>query len=100
MSGVSVTQLFQSRGDKVEQRAIVRGYIANGRPAPTGFPEVGSQENLLWVVTPSYSLERIWGPCWWGAEHGATLPAHGNEVVVAFDDQGIPTVISWQGNHS
>jgi hypothetical protein len=60
----------------------------------------GSEENLLWVITPEYSTERPLGPCQWSADHGASLPAPGAAVVVAFDAQGIPTVVWWEGSQT
>lgn len=100
MSGAGVTELLQGRADVVEQSRIVRGYISRNRPAPTGFPVPGSAENLLWVITPETSLDRPLGPCWWNADHGATLAAQGAECVVIFDDQEVPTVLWWAGAHS
>jgi len=100
MSGANVTELLQGRGDVVEESPAVRGYISLNRPAPTGFPKVGSEENLVWVVTPETSVDRPLGPCWWNADHGATLPAQGAECVVLTDNKGIGTVIWWAANHS
>ena len=100
MSGANVTQLLQGRGDEVEQSRVVRGYISTNRPAPIGFPVPGSEENLLWVIIPETSIDRTLGPCWWNADHGATLPEQGAEVVVIFDSREIPTVIFWMGAHS
>jgi hypothetical protein len=97
---VDTTQLLQSTGDTAEQSRVVRGYISTNRPAPTGFPAPGSEENLLWVITPETSVERPLGPCWWNADHGATLPAQGAECVVLTDDQEVPTVIFWMGAHT
>jgi hypothetical protein len=100
MSGADVIQLLRSTADPVEQSRVVRGYISRNRPAPTGFPVPGSLDNLLWVITPETSLDRPLGPCWWNADHGATLPAQGAECVVMMDDQEIPTVVSWMGAHT
>jgi hypothetical protein len=100
MAGPDVRQLLQGRDDEVEESPVVRGYISTNRPAPTGFPKVGSEANLLWVITPETSVERPLGPCWWNADHGATLPAQGAECVVLVDNQGHGTVIWWAGNHS
>lgn len=100
MSGANTTQLLQGRGDVVEQSPVVRGYISRNRPAPTGFPKIGSEENLLWVITPETSVERPLGPCWWNADHGATLPVQGAECVVVTDSEGVGTVLWWAGNHS
>jgi hypothetical protein len=100
MSGADVTELLQGRGDVVEQSPVVRGYISTNRPAPTGFPKVGSEENLVWVITPETSVDRPLGPCRWNADHGATLPAQGAACVVVTDNQGVGTVVWWEGNHS
>lgn len=100
MAGNAVTQLLEGRGSPVEQRPLVRGYVSTLRPAPTGFPTPGSEANLLWVVAPGYSTDRPLGPCWWSAENGTALPAQGDPVVVGFDDQGVPTVVSWVAPYS
>lgn len=100
MAANRVTEGLESRGDPVEQRPVLRGYVSTLRPAPTNFPEPGSEANLLWVVAPGYSLDRPLGPCWWNADHGATLPKQGNTVVVNFDDKGIPTVVSWEASRT
>lgn len=100
MSGANVTDLLKGTAEVVEQPRVVRGYISTNRPAPTGFPVPGSEENLLWVITPETSVERPLGPCWWNADHGATLPAQGAECVVIFDTKEVPTVIFWMGAHS
>jgi len=97
MAGNAVTQLLQSRGDPVEQRSVLRGYVSTLLPAPTGFPEPGSDANLLWVITPEYSTDRPLGPCQWSADHGTSLPTQGAAVVVAIDAAGIPTVVWWEG---
>lgn len=100
MASNRVTEGLESRGDPVEQRAVLRGYVSTLRPAPTNFPEPGSEANLLWVVAPGYSLDRPLGPCWWNADHGATLPEQGDTVVVNFDNEGIPTVVSWEASRT
>jgi len=100
MSGANVADLLKSTADVNVQPKVIRGYISTNRAAPTGFPVPDSEDNLLWVISPAYSLDRPIGPCWWNADHGASLPAQGTEVVVIFDDQEIPTVIFWVGAHS
>ena len=94
------TELLESRGAPTPESRLVRGEISPNRPAPTGFPKVGSQENLVWVILPEQTLDRPVGPCWWNADHGATLPAQGAPCVVMFDNTDTPTVIWWAGNHS
>lgn len=96
----SVQELAQARGTLREESRVVRGYISTNRPAPTGFPTVGGEENLVWVVLPEQTLDRVVGPCWWSADHGATLPAPGAACVVMFDNTDTPWVVAWQGNHS
>jgi hypothetical protein len=97
---VDTSQLLQGTGDPVEESRVVRGYVSTSRPSPTGFPIPGSEVNLLWVITPETSVERPLGPCWWNADHGATLPAQGAECVVLTDNEEVPTVIFWQGAHT
>jgi hypothetical protein len=75
-------------------RPVVSGYVSRNRTAPATF------NDQLWVILPEYSLERPFGPCEWGAIHGATLPAQGARVTVVFDDQDVPVVVWWAGAHS
>jgi hypothetical protein len=100
MSGASITELLKSPASAVEEERIVRGYVSKNRPAPTELPKVGSKSQWLWVIIPEYSLERPIGPCFWTPLWGKTLPVQGTEVVVAFDNEEHPTVISWVGNFS
>jgi len=73
---------------------IVAGYVSSVRPAPRSF------DDPVWVVVPEYSTERPFGPCAWPAIHGNTLPAAGASAWIAFDTEGAPLVISWEGTHS
>jgi hypothetical protein len=87
------TELLRD-GGPTPQRLVVGGYVSRNRPAPVTFADE------LWVILPEYSLERLYGPCEWGAIHGATLPAQGARVVVIFDDRNIPVVVWWAGAHT
>lgn len=66
---------------------LLAGTIAT--PAPESFTDE------LWVLLPEFSDERPFGPCQWGAIHGAGLPAAGAKCVLAFDDEETPVVIWW-----
>src|ERR1035441_1872324 len=65
--------------------------------APASFPVANSQENLLWVIAPGYSITNPLGPCRWAAEYGSTLPSNEATCIVAFDNENIPTVLWWEG---
>lgn len=91
------TDLLKGYAEPIEQRSIVRGYVSINRPAPTGFPVEGSEENLLWVIVPGYTLNAPLGPCRWAALHGSSLPKQGAECVVAFDEGNKPVVVFWEG---
>jgi hypothetical protein len=74
------------------EETLIQGKVAE--PVPASF------NDSLWVVLPAFSTDRPFGPCEWGAIHGATLPALGAKVVLILDDEDDPHVISWQGEHS
>ncbi len=76
------------------QSLVVSGYVSRNRPAPATFAD------SLWVILPNYSLDRPFGPCEWGAIHGATLPAQGARVTAVFDDQDVPVIVWWAGEHT
>ena len=105
MSGNHVTELVKGRGEVVEQRPVLRGYISafvgtsKGKQitTPSAFPIPGGEHNLAWVVTPEYSTVRPLGPCQWTAEHGSRLPKQFAKCVVSMDDEGIPTIVWWEG---
>lgn len=73
---------------------VVVGYVSRSRPAPASF------DLPVWVIVPSHSVDRVYGPLAWPAIHGATLPAQGASVWLAFDDNGTPIVLSWVGLHT
>ena len=75
----------------IPQRQLVSGYVSRSRPAPATFTDP------LYVIAPGYSLDFALGPCKWAALHGRTLPAQGAQALVAFDDQGVPVVVWWDG---
>jgi hypothetical protein len=87
---MDVTQLVRQAGTE-SYPSSARGYIL---AAPISF------DVPLDVILPAGSTERHYGPCAWGAIHGATLPAAGAECVVVFDEQNQPTVVWWQGSYS
>lgn len=41
--------------------------------------------------------EHEFGPCPWGPERAAGLPAEGDRVLVMFSDDGDPWVVMWWG---
>jgi len=91
---MDVSELLRSPADPIEQPALITAYVSVNRPAPTGFPVEGSQENLLWVIQPGDTVP--FGPCRWAALHGSTLPTQGTEVLVAFDENNKPVVVWWE----
>ncbi len=104
MAANRVTETLQSRGDYTPPPPVVRGYIIGAvgnshsrLTAPAAFPVPGSELNLLWVVSPEYTPARPLGPCAWSAIHGSRLPAQYAKCVVTFDDEGVPTVVWWEG---
>jgi hypothetical protein len=72
---------------------VCAGYVSLNRPAPASF------DDPAWVIIPSHSAQ-VPVPLSWPAIHGATMPAPGTPVTVAYDDQGTPQLISWAGLHS
>lgn len=85
---MDTTALLRSAGDPIGLPPVARGYILK---APLSFNEP------VWVILPEGSTERPYGPCAWGAIHGAALPATGAACVVVFDEQNHPTVVWWDG---
>jgi hypothetical protein len=67
--------------------------VSTSQPAPAGFGD------LMQVVMAGHSPD-LSVPCAWGAIHGASLPAQGAAVLVAFNDQGVPVVVWWAGTHT
>lgn len=88
---MDTTALLRSAGDPIGLPPVARGYILK---APLTFDEP------VWVILPEGSTERPYGPCEWGAIHGATLPATGAACVVVFDEQEHPTIVYWEGVHT
>ncbi len=74
--------------------AIVSGYVSGSRPAPASF------DDPVWVILPSHSNDRPYGPLAWPTIHGATKPVAGTPVWVAFDENSTPVLVSWEGAHS
>jgi len=87
-----VTQLLTGSGSPQPQRQVVAGYVSTNKPAPSAFGDP------LYVVLPSFNTGAYYGPCKWGAAEGSTLPAQGAEVLVCFDDSGVPVVVWWEGS--
>ena len=85
---------LQTLSPIVEQRTVVDGYVSTVQPAPTGFDEP------LYVIVPEYSTTVPFGPCEWGAIHGATLPKQGAKVVMVFDEREVPVIVWWEGKHT
>lgn len=86
---MDVTQLVRQAAPG-SYSSLARGYIL---AAPTSFAEPVN------VVLPAGSTERHYGPCAWGAIHGARLPEAGAQCVVGFDEQNQPTVLWWEGQY-
>ncbi len=81
------------RSDPTPERPVVGGYVSRSREAPKSFTDP------LWVIVPGYSTAAPY-KCEWGALHGATLPAQGAQVQVAFDDNEVPRVVWWEGERT
>ena len=82
------------RGGSPTTPSIVSGYVSGSRPVPMSF------DAPVWVILPSHSSDRPYGPLSWPAIHGATKPAAQTPVWVAFDENGTPVLVSWEGTHS
>jgi hypothetical protein len=91
---MDLSQLLRGDGAPGAQPPLVSGHVSSARAAPAGF------EDPVWVIVPSHSIDRPYGPCAWPAIHGATLPVHGTPVWVAFDEHNVPVVVSWTGTHT
>ncbi len=74
-----------------EHPPVVDGYVSRTKPAPL------AQNELLWVIVPSYSPEAPY-QCEWAPIHGSTLPAQGAGCKVNMSTAGIPTVVWWEGS--
>lgn len=73
-----------------EHPPIVDGYVSKFKPAPTSFGQP------VWVVIPSYSIETPY-LCNWAAIRGGSMPPQGARCQVAMSNEGVPTVIWWEG---
>lgn len=91
---MDVTHLFGERAQPRSQPQVVAGYVSTAAPAPTGF------DDPLFVIVPSFSIDRPHGPCKWGAIHGTSLPAPGAPCLLCFDDRSVPVVVWWDGPHT
>lgn len=81
---MDVTQLQHAA--RPAGRQLVSGVVAQPAPASPSSEMFGS--------LPSVAVDRTIGPCRWTA-HGTSVPALGAEVLLAFDEQGIPVVVWW-----
>jgi hypothetical protein len=90
---MDTTQLVRD-SHPIGQPPITAGYISRLAPAPTTF------DAPVYVVIPTHSPDHSYGPCVWPVIHGGTKPAQGTPCIVAFDDTGVATVISWTGVYS
>jgi hypothetical protein len=86
------TKILGLPGTAITERALAPGYVSTARPAPTSFTEP------VWVILPEHSTEAPI-PCAWGAEHGTTLPAQGDRVIVGFPggENDVPVILWWEG---
>jgi hypothetical protein len=75
----------------VGQPPVASGYVSTLQPAPTSF------DDPVYVIVPSHSTDRPYGPLAWPAIHGATKPDQGTPCWVAFDDNDTPIIVSWTG---
>lgn len=71
------------------QPTILAGYVSTSQPAPQSF------DDPVYVVVPTHSTERMYGPVQWPAIHGTALPVKGSPTWLAIDDNGAPVVVWW-----
>ena len=74
-------------------RDLIVGVVAantSATPTPTAFDEP------VYVVLPDHSGDLAY-PVAWGALRGLAMPEPGAPVLVAFDNQGVPRVVWWDG---
>lgn len=50
---------------------------------------------LIPVIIPDFDENLQWGPCRWQARDAISLPAKGDECLVAIDNQHNPWIIAW-----
>lgn len=50
----------------------------------------------LYVEIPEIMMEIKFGPCYWNAGAGTSLPVVGSEALVIFDNRQQPWVVAWQ----
>lgn len=72
---------------------VVYGYVSLARDAPAAIGD------SLWVIVPSHGSDNPYGPLSWPVIWGSTLPAAGDPVVLAFDDNATPWVVFWGGSY-
>ena len=93
---MDVRTLVNARPTGQLAQQIVSGYVSVNQPAPTGT----SGNGILSVIVPSWSSEHAMQFTDWPDCHGATAPAAGDFVLLAYDEQRIPHVIYWIGTYS
>lgn len=90
---MDIRPLNNSRPTGQRGQQIVSGIVSTEKPAPASFIDP------LYVVITRHSSE-ISYPLPWPKIHGNTLPAQGAYVLVGYDENNKPTVISWEGANS
>lgn len=83
-----------NQSEPTPELSVLKGYVSRTREAPKAFSDP------VWVVIPGYSTEAPLRCDEWGAIHGNTLPVQGTPVTIVIDDDDIPTVVGWKGEHS
>ena len=73
---------------------LVHGVVSYEQAAPAHFSDP------LFVTVPGHSSEVPIRFDFWPAVNGATLPARGADVLVGYDERGVPFVVTWIGAHS
>lgn len=69
---------------------LLSGKVSGNKPAPVSYSDP------VYVVMANHSPD-VSIPCAWAPINGTTVPAAGNAVLVAYDDNGLPRVVWWDG---
>lgn len=51
--------------------------------------------DLVPVIIPEFDEQLQWGPCRWQSRDDISLPAKGDEALVAFDNRRNPWIVTW-----
>lgn len=51
--------------------------------------------DLAPVIIPEFDENLQWGPCRWQSRDATSLPAKGDQCLVAFDNRRNPWVVAW-----